>query len=92
MEKQEQDYRHQKQVAGRHCRDMRGKMQVNQRINLEKPSIKSCQKIIKDKYRRDACRHINKETEVIMQDAIASVNDEYLLDKQRKHQDKRNDN
>jgi hypothetical protein len=92
VEKQEQDYRHKEEIAGRHCRDMRGKMQMYQRFNLKKPSIKSYQKIIKDKYRRDACRHVNKETEVIMQDAIASVNNEYLLDKQRKHQDKRNDN
>ena len=65
-------------------------MKIYQRIGLEHPSIKRSEKISKDKYRAYANRHINKEIEVVVQDSIFTINYEYFLHKQRKHQNGRN--
>ena len=91
MEKQKQDYRHQQQVASGHRGNVKHKMHMRQRVCFEKPSIKSCEEIIEDENCSDTSRHIKEKVDVIVQDSISAINDKYLLDKQRKHQDKRDD-
>ena len=54
-------------------------MNIYQRICLKHPSIKSSEKISKDKYCAYANRHINKEVEVVVQYSIFTINDEYFL-------------
>ncbi len=82
MEKQQQNYRHQQKITSRHCRHIRCKMKVHECVCPKKPSVKRSDEIIENKQCCHACRYINKEIKVVVQCAIFSIDDEYLLDKQ----------
>jgi hypothetical protein len=79
MEEKKQNYWHKKQIASRHCRDMKSEVKMYQRICFEEPAIERRNQIIEDKYCRNTCRHVYEKVKIIVQDAIPAIDDEYLL-------------